>query len=162
MLASGVLLGLAAGLAIRRSWQPLRRTHIRWPSVLIGSLLLRTIASFLGDASYPLYLAALGGTVIGAAVNYRLTGAILVALGGSLNLIVVLLNHGMPVDPGAVAMVSAQIPRDALHVALDAGTRLSFLADIIPVGVVRSVYSVGDVAIAVGGFTVPFVLFARR
>ena len=84
------------------------------------------------------------------------------AFGGCLNLAVVVLNRGMPVDPGALAIAGVQIPRDALHVVLDAGTRLAFLADAIPIGLVRSVYSVGDIFIAIGGFLVPFAILTRR
>ena len=162
MLASAVVLGIAAGLAVRRSWRPLLMAQIHWLPILIGSVILRAVASLAGDAGYPLYVAALAGTTAAATANYRLTGALLVAFGGGLNLIVVLLNRGMPVDPGVLASVGAQMPRDALHVVLDAGTRLGALADVIPVAVVRSVYSIGDVFIALGGFLAPLVLFARR
>lgn len=162
MLASAVALGLAAGLAIRKSWRPILEAPIRWPAVLVGSLLLRAVASYVGDAGYVIYLMALLGTSAAAAANYKLTGAALVALGGCLNLATVVLNGGMPVDPGALSVVGASMPHDALHVLLNADTRLSFLADVIPIGLVRSVYSVGDVFIAVGGFLVPFTLFVRR
>jgi len=40
---------------------------------------------------------------------------------------------------------------------MDSGTRLPLLGDIVPVGVVRSVYSVGDFLIALGGFLIPFM-----
>jgi hypothetical protein len=162
MLASAVVFGLAAGLAIRRSWQPLLHANIRWLPLLIASLVARVVASFLGDAGYPLYLLALGGTTLAGVANFRLTGSILVAIGGCLNLLVVLLNHGMPVDPGALVVAGAQMPHDALHVVLGAHTLLAILADVIPVGVVRSVYSVGDVVIAIGGFLVPFAILSRR
>ena len=162
MLVSGLALGITAGLAIRRSWQPLFQARIRWLPLLFGSLLSRGVASFLGEAGYPLYLAALAGTAVAAAANYRLVGAMFVAFGGCLNLAVVALNRGMPVDPGALAIAGVQMPRDALHVVLDASTRLAVFADAIPIGVVRSVYSVGDVFIAIGGFLVPFALFTRR
>ena len=162
MLVSGLALGIAAGLALRRSWRPLVQARIRWLPLLIGSLLIRGVASFLGESGYPVYVVALAGTAAAAAANYRLVGAAFVAFGGSLNLAVVLLNRGMPVDSGALAIVGAQMPRDALHVVLDASTRLAVFADAIPVGVVRSVYSVGDIFIAIGGFLVPFALLARR
>ena len=105
---------------------------------------------------------ALAGTAVAAAANYKLIGALFVAFGGSLNLAVVLLNRGMPVDVAALAVAGVQMPRDALHVVLDASMRLAPLADVIPVPLVRSVYSVGDVLIAVGGFLVPFAILARK
>ena len=162
MLVSSLVLGIAAGLAVRRSWRPFFKTQIRWLPLLGGALLIRGVASFLGEAGYLVYVAALMGTAAAAAANYRLVGAVFVSFGGCLNLAVVVLNRGMPVDRGALAIVGAEMPRDALHVVLDASTRLAFLADAIPVGVVRSVYSVGDIFIAIGGFLVPFAILTRR
>lgn len=162
MLVSGLVLGIAAGLAVRRSWRPLLGAEVRWLPLLIGSLAVRGIASFSGESGYALYVAALAGTAVSAAANYKLTGALFVAVGGSLNLAVVLLNRGMPVDVAALAIAGVQMPHDALHVVLDAGTRFAALADLIPVSLVRSVYSAGDVLIAIGGFLVPFAVLARR
>jgi hypothetical protein len=162
MLASGALLGLIAGLAIGRSWRPLAAVQIRWFPLLIAGLLARGIAPFVPAIAFPLYVFALAGTAVGAAANIRLAGAVLVALGGVLNLAVVLLNHGMPVDPGALAAASASMPTDALHVTVTGATVLVSLADVIPVSLAHAVYSVGDVCIALGGFLVPFVLLIRR
>jgi hypothetical protein len=162
MLVSGLVLGIVAGLAVRRSWEPLLRVEIRWLALLLASLFIRVVASLVGEAGYVLYVGALAGTAVAAAANYRLAGAPLIALGGCLNLAVVLANGGMPVDGAALATAGAHMPHDALHVALDAGSRLGVLADVIPIPVVRSVYSIGDVLIAIGGFLVPFVLLARR
>lgn len=162
MLASGVLLGLIAGLAFGRSWRPLAAVEIRWFPVVIASLVARVVAAFAGPIGFPLYVLALAGTAASAAANVRLRGAVLVAIGGALNLAVVLLNHGMPVDLGAVASVGASMPTDALHVVASDSTILRPLADVIAVGIARAVYSIGDVLIACGGFLVPFVLLIRR
>jgi uncharacterized protein DUF5317 len=162
MLASGALLGLVAGLAIGRSWRPLAVVQIQWFPLLIGALIARSIAPFVPAIAFPLYLFALAGTAVSAAANLRLAGAVLVAFGGALNLAVVLLNHGMPVDAGAVAAAAASMPTDALHVMATNATLLAALADVIPVSIAHAVYSVGDVCIAVGGFLVPFVLLIRR
>jgi len=162
MLASGVVLGVVVGLAIGRSWRPLAAVKINWLPLLIAGLGARAIASVAMPIAYPLYLFALAGTAVGAAANFRLTGAALVAIGGALNLSVVLLNHGMPVDPGALSAAAAAMPTDALHVAVTDTTVLAGLADVIPVPIARAVYSVGDFFIALGGFLVPFVLLIRR
>jgi hypothetical protein len=162
MLASGVILGVIAGLAFGRSWRPLATARIRWLPLLLGALLARAVAPFVPVAAFSLYVFALAGTAVGAAVNLRLTGAALVALGGALNLAVVLLNHGMPVDAGAVASAAGSMPTDALHVPLTDSTALKPLADVIAVPIARAAYSVGDVCIALGGFLVPFVLLIRR
>jgi hypothetical protein len=162
MLASGALLGVVAGLAIGRSWRPLAVVQIRWFPLLIAALLARGIAPFAPGTAFPLYVFAIAGTAVSAAANLRLAGAFLVTFGGALNLAVVLLNHGMPVDAGAVAVAAASMPSDALHVTATNATFLVALADVIPVSIVHGVYSVGDLCIAVGGFLVPFVLLIRR
>jgi hypothetical protein len=162
MLASGVILGVVAGLAVGRNWRPLAAAEIHWLPLLIAGLLARAAAPVLPAIGFPLYLFALATTAAGAAANIRLTGAFLVALGGALNLLVVILNHGMPVDPGALATAAAAMPFDALHVPLGDSTALRFLADVIPVSLAHAVYSAGDFCIAVGGFLVPFVLLIRR
>ena len=162
MLASGAILGVIAGLAVGRSWRPRAEVQIRWVPLLIAGLLARAAAPLIPTVAFPLYVLALAATAISASANVRLTGAALVAFGGALNLAVVLLNHGMPVDAGAVAAAAAAMPTDALHVTVTSATLLAALADVIPVSVAHAVYSVGDVCIALGGFLVPFVLLIRR
>lgn len=162
MLASSVVLGLIAGLAIRRSIRPLWSANVRWIPLLVGSLLVRGIAPLLGEAAFAAYVVALAGTSIAAAANVHVVGAALVALGGGLNLLVVVLNHGMPVDTGAVAVAGSEMPHDALHTLMDPATRLSILGDAIPFALLHAVYSAGDVVIAIGGFLVPFLLLTRR
>src|SRR5690348_1282254 len=115
MLASGAILGVVAGLAVGRSWRPLAAVEIRWVPLLIAGLLARAAAPFVPQFGFPLYVFALAATATSAAANLRLTGAALVAFGGALNLAVVLLNHGMPVDTGAVVAAAASMPTDALH-----------------------------------------------
>lgn len=162
MLASGVVLGLVAGLAVGRTWRPLATVRIRWLPLILAGLLARGAAAFVTPVAFPLYVFALFATAAGAAANIRLTGAVLVAIGGALNLVVVVLNQGMPVDPSALAAASASMPTDALHVAVNGGTVLVALADVVPVALAQAVYSVGDFFIAAGGFVVPFVLLIRR
>lgn len=162
MLASGAILGVVAGLILGRDWRRLAAAHLRWIPLLLIGLIVRGVAPFLPSLAFALYIFALASTTAVAAANVRLAGAVLVAIGGALNLAVVLLNGGMPVDPAALAAVGAAMPVDALHVTLGDATRLSVLADVIALPVLRSVYSVGDFCIAVGGFLVPFVLLLRR
>jgi hypothetical protein len=162
MLVSGVVVGLALGALIGRSWKPLLDANVRFLPVLLGSLVVRAIAPFADGFAYPLYVAALAGTVFAASANLALRGALLVALGGLLNLAVVIANGGMPVDPAAVALAGTRMPTDALHVQMVDSSVLAPLGDVIPVGIVRNVYSVGDILIAAGGFVVPFMLLSRK
>jgi hypothetical protein len=162
MLASSVVLGVVVGLAIGRSWRPLAAVQVKWLPLLIAGLVARGLASLDTPIAFPLYVFALGGTAVSAAANVRLAGAVFVAIGSALNLAVVLLNHGMPVDASAIAAASASMPTDALHVSVTSATVLRVLADIIPVPIAGAVYSAGDFCIALGGFLVPFVLLIRR
>jgi hypothetical protein len=82
---------------------------------------------------------------------------ILVAEGWLLNVLVMAANGGMPVSGSALAQVGhagTVVSQGHLwkHVALSSTTRLPLLGDVIPVPLplLRSVISVGDVAMLVG------------
>jgi hypothetical protein len=162
MLLSGVLAGLALGAAIGRDWRRLGALHILWLPVLAVALAARALAPFVPAAGMPLYLLAIGLTGIVAAVNWRLPGAALIAVGSLLNLLVVAANGGMPVDTSSLEAAGGRSPQDSLHVPLAAATILGALADVIVIAPLRAAYSIGDVAIAVGGFLLPFVTLTRR
>jgi hypothetical protein len=161
MLLSGVIAGLAFGIAIGRDWRRLERLQIQWLPVLVLALVARAVAPF---APFPLGLDVLGIalTTVFAAANWRLPGAPLVALGSLLNLIVILLNGAMPVDVELLAAAGGHLRDDALHEPLSDQSFLPVLADIIIVPFVRAAYSIGDVFIAIGGFLLPFVTLTRR
>ena len=119
---------------------------------------LRFATALVPTLDLSVYILGFLGIGIVATRNWRHAGAALIALGTLLNLVVVLANLGMPYDLSTVVLVAAPIPHDGLHIAISSATRLGFLADVIPVGLVHSVYSIGDFLIAFGGFLIPFVL----
>lgn len=162
MLASGFALGILAGVAWRRSLKPLTALSIRFLPLLIVSLAARALASVPSPIGFDLYVSAFLGTLMVAVANLRLPGAALIATGGALNLAVVLANSGMPVDPGALLAAHASMPTDALHVVVTSQTVGRPIADVIAVSVFRSVYSLGDIFIAFGGFIIPFAAYVRR
>lgn len=91
-------------------------------------------------------------------LNRDRTGMWLAGVGVLMNFSVIALNGGMPVLEGAW-QAAAGFTGEAMsvagsykHVTLDAGTRLSFLADVIPLrlGNQGNVVSLGDVFLAVG------------
>jgi hypothetical protein len=161
MLLSGVIAGLAFGIAIGRDWHRLERLQIRWIPVLVLALVARAIAPL---APFPLALDLLGIalTTAFAAANRRLPGAPLVALGSLLNLIVIVMNGAMPVDVELLGAAGGRLREDAIHEPLTDGSVLPILADIIIVPFVRAAYSIGDVFIAIGGFLLTFVTLTRR
>ena len=162
MLASALVLGVVAGLLAGGRASRLAELHIRWWPLLVGGLALRLIAPAFGEFAAILYVAGFAGVVAVAAADRAIAGMPLIALGAALNALVVAANGGMPVDPGALEAAGAAMPDDRLHILLDETTRLAPLADVIPLAVVRSVYSIGDVVLAAGGFWVPFAWLRRR
>ncbi len=157
MLVSGVIAGIAAAIAFGGDWRRLSTLTLRYWPLLVVAFGLRAIGTVFPLAPLGLYVIALVGTALVATLNWRLPGAALVAIGTSMNLMVVFANRGMPFDAGSAVGVGAPLPNDSLHVLMGPETKLPFLADVIPVGGIRSVYSVGDFLIAVGGFLIPFM-----
>src|SRR5581483_9040127 len=157
MLVSGILAGIAAGVAFGGDWRRLATFGLRWWPLLVAASALRLWTFFFPHADLVVYVLGLAGIGIVPSANWRLPGTLFIAIGTLLNVLVVRANSGMPYDLTAAVAVGAPIPNDGLHVLLTAQTRFPFLADLVPVGVVRSVYSIGDLLIAFGGFLLPFV-----
>jgi len=157
MLVSGVLAGIAAGVAFGGDWRRLATFTLRWWPLLVIASALRGWTFFFPNADFLIYVAGLFGIGLVAALNSRLPGAALIALGTFANVLVVVLNTGMPYDAETVVSVGATVPTDSLHIMLGDATRLPFLGDTIPFGLGRAVYSIGDLLIAFGGFLIPFI-----
>lgn len=163
MLASALALGVAAGWVTGgRRIARLAELQVRWWPLLLVAVVLRAAAPLLGDLSVVGYVLAFLGITAVALADRAIPGMSVVAAGATLNLIVVAANGGMPVDPQAVAAAGAAMPQDRLHIGLDESTRLPQLADVIPAPIFRSVYSFGDVLLALGGFWIPFAWLRRR
>lgn len=162
MLASAVGIGLIAGLASGGRLSRLAELRVAWWPALAVAVLLRIGAPVAGDLAGSFYVAAFALIVLVAIADRALAGAPLIAAGAALNLVVVVVNGAMPVSAEALASVGGTFPRDRLHTALDAGTRLSILSDIIPFPFVGSTYSFGDVLIAVGGGWLAFWATRRK
>jgi MFS family permease len=162
MLASGVILGIAAGVAFGGDWRRLSTFTLHlWP-LLVAASALRLVTLFYSNAELLVYVVGFIGIGTVALANWRLPGSSLIALGTFMNVLVILLNSGMPYDVPTAVSVGVRIPDDALHVVLDPATRLPLLADIIPFAIgplafTRAVYSVGDFLLAFGGFLIPFM-----
>jgi DHA3 family macrolide efflux protein-like MFS transporter len=157
MLASGVIAGIAAGIAFGGEWRRLGTfTLYLWPLLAIGAG-LRLLGYIVPASPLAVYFIGLVCVAVVAARNWRLPGAALISVGTFSNVLVVLLNSGMPVDLTVAAEINALPPENGLHIALGPSTIFPFLADIIPVGIVGGMYSVGDFLIAFGGFLIPFL-----
>jgi uncharacterized protein DUF5317 len=162
MLVSGLLAGFILGLASGGRWRNLQRFELKlWPA-LLGGVLARTVAPFLGGLALSVSIFGLALVALVAVVNRALPGASLIALGSLLNTLVILANGGMPIDPGALAASGKPVPSDGLHVVLGPDTRLAFMADVLLAPLVNNIYSVGDVLLAIGGFWMTFRLLKER
>ncbi|MBA3745272.1 DUF5317 family protein [Sporichthya sp.] len=120
--------------------------------------------------SFPLCLAVSATLMVQfAAGNLRVPGVALATLGLCANALVVIVNGAMPVSESAVARAGISVEHLALesddrHEPLDGASRMTALADRIPVPIPghREVDSVGDVGIAAGAGLYAFAAAYRR
>jgi hypothetical protein len=161
VLAGLVYGGLAGGHA-----SGLRDQRIRGEVALLLVLALQAVTPLfsavprnLETVAFGLWVVSLGLTGAIAVLNWRQTGMLAVATGTSTNLIVIVLNRGMPVS--ASAMVAAGYVGDPTvgfsggftHHLLTPGTLLPVLSDVLPIpgpDMLQTVVSVGDVVLMVG------------
>jgi hypothetical protein len=160
MLASGLILGTLAALSAGGRIQRLATLELRWWPVLAIGFGVRLLAPYLGEP-FPAWIFGFSAILAVAFANRRIPGMWAIFAGALLNVVVVLVNGAMPVDPAATAYVGIEIPSDGLHRELRAGDQLALIADRIPVPVVARVYSAGDIVLALGGFWVPFSWMRR-
>jgi hypothetical protein len=162
MLVSGLVAGFIIGLAAGGDWRHLQRLELKlWPALFVGAV-ARVVAPFLGGLALVSSIAGLVLVSLVALANRALPGAVLIAVGSLLNVAVISINGGMPIDPGALAASGKPAPADGLHLILGPETRLPVLADVLLAPVINNIYSVGDVVLAIGGFWMAFRLVKQR
>lgn len=166
MLWLALVLFIAMTIALLRGGRLINLADIRlrqWWLLLLAFALQAATAFFPGDAAWApdaanaLILFSYALLVILVLVNKEREGMWLAGLGILMNFSVIALNGGMPVLEGAAAVAAgsdgaASLVLDYKHVILGTSTRLSFLADVIPVRIFGNgqVISLGDVILAVG------------
>ena len=160
-LLLAVAVGVGVGLMRRGSFANLARTNLHGvPLVFLGVILQlgSTIAERSDSSWLPLAL-VLGSFALTfgfAALNRRLPGMTLIALGALMNFLVIAANGGMPVSLDALDRAGLGNPFESgsvtkgAHHAMDDVDRLTFLADVIPIRVTANVVSAGDVVIWAG------------
>lgn len=152
MFVLAVALGISLGLTVRRrsKYGPPRAIPLIVAAAslqLVGGTIDRRYRPATVVLSVVLALAWL-------LFQRRHAASLLLTVGAGANAMVIAANGGMPVDPHALAAVGrahVDVAQGFLykHISLDSGTRLSFLADWIPVPIQRNVISIGDVVMAV-------------
>jgi hypothetical protein len=159
---AGIAIGLARGGALSGLREPeVKAVRLGLAALAVQALVvvlpLRAVGLPLG-AGAVLLLAALA-TLLGVArANGRLPGVPLLALGLLLNLVVVLINLGMPVPADTLERAGITVTQpapdrpDAKHVLDHAGTRLGLLGDRLAVRPLRTVTAYGTVIELAGLF----------
>jgi hypothetical protein len=155
-----VLAGLVVGRLLGGRIANLGTLRIRWaPAAVVGLavqlVLFSEPGAALAGAAAPAVYVASSALVFGVVVrNLALPGLPLVALGAASNLLAIVANGGyMPADPGAVAALGGrEISGYSNSVVVD-DPALRPLTDIFALPSwlpLANVFSIGDVAIAVG------------
>jgi hypothetical protein len=152
VFVAAVVLGVAAGLTVRgrSTYGPPRAI----PIVIAAALVQLVGGRFEGRLRTAVIALSLLLALAWLLWQRRHAASVLLSVGALANAAVIAVNGGMPVDPYALAKVGragVDVADGFLykHVALDAGTRLAFLADRIPIPVQRNVISIGDVVMAI-------------
>ena len=168
IVAIGVGIGLLRGGSIRG----LLDTRPRWWGVLAGGFLLQASAeAFDIPGATSLSIIGMFLLIVGLLANAAIRGALVAALGVSLNLLVVVINGAVPVrfeallEAGIVdeGTVSSQITSVGHLLELEsADTRLAALGDVIPVGLLSSVISIGDLVAFAGVVVIVSGLIAAK
>ena len=149
LTAAAVLIGVGIGLALPPRTTRFARPRIRlWPLLVVGVVGQVVANRMTGHGATVLGLVALSLLVGFALANLHLTGMGVMAIGLGLNLLVMMMNGGMPVS--ARALRAADVPAGELQGARHlekSNDDLTVLGDIIPVG--GQVVSYGDLIIAI-------------
>lgn len=162
-----LIAGLAAGLARGGRLANLAQVDLSLPWLVFAGLGIQVIAElwagfvdpgFRDSAGVPIIVVSYALLVGFVIANRRLPGVILIGAGLALNLAVILANGGMPVslkaaraaglDPSGAGFLATAVK----HRMMDSQTTLWFLGDWIPIPVVSTVVSLGDVVLGIGIF----------
>ncbi len=166
MLWLALVLFIALAVALLRGGRLTNLGDIRLRAwwLLIISLVLQVVPGLLPDADWSesvglaMVLLAFGLLMVMVILNRQQTGMWLAGIGVLMNLTVIAINGGMPVLAEAAEVASGftvsspDLSNSFKHIPLDDTSRLTLLADVIPLRVVTvgQVISLGDVFFAVG------------
>ncbi len=162
LLVAGLVSGLARGgklenigkVDFRYSWLVFAGLAIQ----IGGQLSAQFLFSSLTDSTTGLAILGVSYLVLVAFVtfNLRLPGAYVMGAGMLLNILVIGLNGGMPVSLNAVEAAGFDatdyLETAFKHELMGPDTRLGFLGDIIPIPLIQTAVSIGDILLGVGVF----------
>ncbi len=153
-ITAGAALGLHWGGRIDNlfAWRP-----PMWQALVggVGVLVLLDLLPIGGSIAVLLRVLALGAVIAFGVINMRVGGMVLVVIGTSLDLLVTILNWGMPVSGAALVSAGIVDEADLAAVQLNGGRELAdgallgFLGDVIPLPW-GHVISIGDLVVLSG------------
>ena len=159
-----LIVGILGGVVFGGSLRQLERIRLHWWGLAVVGLALQVVPSTtpvsaaIGAAAPLLLVLSYASLLLVLVVNHRLPASLMMMLGLTLNLVVVGVNGGMPVSPGAIVKAGGTPPAagerlDAKRHVLDDDDRLAFLGDVIAIPPpIRAVVSIGDLLLY-GGLT---------
>lgn len=160
MSVAVVAIGLAIGLLRGGSIEGLVATRPHWWGLLAGGFVLQATAeAFDIRGATSLSIIGLFLLVVGLISNAEIRGALVTAFGVSLNLLVLVLNGSVPVRFDALAAagiieegtVQSQVTSVGHLLELESSdSRLADLGDVIPIPLLSSVISIGDLVTFAG------------
>lgn len=163
----GVVLLISVGVALLRGGRLLNLSEVSlrgWPLLIVGFGLQAVAVWIPADepwsarAAVTLLILSFVPLLVLVWLNRAAPGMLLAGIGIFMNFAVIALNGGMPVLPEAAALaegidpatVAVDFGRQSKHVELTVDSRLAFLGDVIPMRIIGSVISLGDLFLAVG------------
>ena len=164
-----LLLAVAVGFALHGRLSGLSGLKIAWAPLALAGLVLQYLSPSRGAWPFALLMVSFAVLAVFAARNLAIPGFALILAGLCLNVIVIGLNHGMPVTQRALVASGQQGTLDELindggakHHLAGANDRLLFLGDVTPLAPpVGQIVSAGDV-VAYAGVAYVVVAGMRR
>jgi hypothetical protein len=166
MLWLAIVIFAALAIAILRGGRLVNLADIELKAwwLLFLALGLQLGTRFLPDSSWSewvgvtMVLISFALLMVMVLLNRAKPGMWIAGLGVLMNFVVIAINGGMPVLPGAAEVASGftvenpDFSGSFKHIALDETSRLTFFADVIPLRLVGigEVISLGDVFLALG------------
>ncbi|MDX1659015.1 MAG: DUF5317 domain-containing protein [Nitriliruptorales bacterium] len=161
MALAAVTLLAAIGVAYLRGGRLARisQAGLRWNGLLFVGFGFQVLLDVLADrgladgaTGYAFLLASHLLVLAWVTANWWRPGMVLILVGFAMNAAVIAANGAMPVDPEAIrALGIGEVSAPAgKHVLMGPDTRLAVLGDIIPLPVLRTIVSWGDIVLAAG------------
>ena len=152
------------------TWSGLTATRVHRPGLLVGGIFTMLVINIIGPA-FPLLWAIVGSLCLlwFGLRNLQITGMIVMLIGLLMNVVPLLANGATPVSELALVSVGdlgadglANI--DGLRESTDTATTLAAFGDVIPVPIVNTVVSIGDLImlVALADIVTNLSLRARR